>query len=116
MIAELHLYLVGTILVIGAIFSCLAAVGILRLPDLYTRMHAASKAGTLGSGLTLIAIAIFALDAGVALRALAGVAFLLLTAPVAAHLLARSAYIAGYKPAAITRINDLDPDRKSNSD
>jgi multicomponent Na+:H+ antiporter subunit G len=103
-------YIAGGLLIVGALFSFLAAIGILRLPDLYTRMHAASKAGTLGAGLALIAIAIYALDAAVALRALAGVTFLVLTAPVAAHLLARAAYTAGYKPAPITHINDLEAD------
>ncbi len=109
-------YIAGALLIVGALFSFLAAIGILRLPDLYTRMHAASKAGTLGAGLALIAIAIYALDAAVALRALAGVTFLVLTAPVAAHLLARAAYTAGYKPAAITHINDLEADSPDGAD
>lgn len=115
MIDDLHGYITGGLMLIGAGFSLIAAIGILRLPDLYTRMHAASKAGTLGSGIALIAIAIYSLDAAVALRALAGVVFLLLTAPVAAHLLARAAYSAGYRPAKITRINDLDPGSDSHS-
>ena len=45
----------AAMLVVGGIFTFLAAVGIFRLPDVYTRMHAASKAGTVGSGLMLIA-------------------------------------------------------------
>lgn len=109
-------YIAGALLIVGALFTFLAAIGILRLPDLYTRMHAASKAGSLGAGLTLIAIAIYSLDAAVALRALAGVTFLILTAPVAAHLLARAAYTAGYKPAAITHINDLEADNPDEAD
>jgi len=48
----------------------------------------------------------------VILRALVGVVFLLLTAPVSAHLLARAAYSAGYKPSSITHINDLEEDTK----
>lgn len=108
-------YVAGALLIVGAVFSFLAAIGILRLPDLYTRMHAASKAGSLGAGLALIAIAIYSLDAAVALRALAGVTFLLLTAPVAAHLLARAAYTAGYKPSPITHINDLESATEDNA-
>src|SRR5690606_16047940 len=46
---------VAFLLVAGSVFSLLAAVGLLRFPDLYTRMHAASKAGTIGSGLLLFA-------------------------------------------------------------
>lgn len=90
-------YLAGILLVIGAAFSLTASVGILRLPDIYSRMHAASKAGTLGSGLMLIALAVFSGDVGTVTRALAGVVFFLLTAPVAAHLLARAAHAAGYR-------------------
>lgn len=96
MIEAVQNYLAGSLLVVGAIFSLTASVGILRLPDVYTRMHAASKAGTLGSGLMLIALAVFSGDVGTITRALAGVIFFLLTAPVAAHLLARAAHAAGY--------------------
>lgn len=87
----------GGLIVIGAAFTLIAAIGLLRLPDLYTRMHAASKAGTLGSGVMLIALAVFAHDQAVVTRALAAVVFFLLTAPISAHLLAKAAYAAGYK-------------------
>ncbi len=113
MIADAALYIAGLLILIGALFTLLAAIGILRLPDLYTRMHAASKAGPVGSGLILVAVAVVSFDASISLRALVGVAFILLTTPVAAHLLARAAYIAGYKPSAITEINDLEPKKKS---
>lgn len=90
-------YLAGVLLVIGATFALIASIGILRLPDVYSRMHAASKAGTLGSGVMLIALAVFSGDLGTVTRALAGVVFFLLTAPVAAHLVARAAHSAGYR-------------------
>ena len=48
-------YLAATLMLIGAIFCALAALGVLRFPDLYTRLHAASKAGPLGAGLILLA-------------------------------------------------------------
>ena len=86
----------GVLIVIGALFTVVASIGILRLPDLYSRMHAASKAGTVGSGLMMIALAIVSGDSGTAARALAGVIFFVLTAPIAAHLLARAAYKVGY--------------------
>ncbi|WP_292893193.1 monovalent cation/H(+) antiporter subunit G [Nitratireductor sp.] len=89
--------LTGILVIIGAAFTLIAAIGILRLPDLYTRMHAASKAGTLGSGLMLVALAIFAQDQAIVTRALAAVVFFLLTAPISAHLLAKAAYAAGYR-------------------
>lgn len=87
----------GVLMIIGASFTLAAAIGLLRLPDLYTRMHAASKAGTLGSGVMLIALAIFANDQAIVTRAIAAVVFFLLTAPISAHLLAKAAYAAGYR-------------------
>jgi multicomponent Na+:H+ antiporter subunit G len=100
-------YVAGILMVLGALFSLLAAVGLIRLPDLYMRMHAASKAGTLGAGLLFAAIACVAFESSVVLRAIAGFVFLLLTTPVGAHLLARAAYCAGYLPADITVQDDM---------
>lgn len=88
---------IGVLVIVGAAFTLVAAVGLLRLPDLYTRMHAASKAGTLGSCVMLIALALFAEDQAIITRALAAVVFFLLTAPLSAHLLAKAAYAAGYR-------------------
>lgn len=80
------------ILLAGGIFAFIASVGMLRLPDTIIRMHAATKAGALGSGLIFLALAIYYLELSTTLRALATVFFLLLTAPVAAHLIGRAAY------------------------
>ncbi len=80
------------LLVLGSLFAFVAALGMLRLPDTVMRMHAATKAGTLGAGLILIAEAFFYAELGITLRALAAIAFILLTAPVAAHLIGRAAY------------------------
>ncbi len=104
---EMHEAIVGLLLVIGAVFALAASIGLLRLPDLYTRMHAASKAGTLGSGVMLLALALFSLELAVVTRALAGVMFFLLTAPVSAHLLAKAAYEVGYNPGPETKSDAL---------
>lgn len=90
-------YIAGILVIIGGFFALVASMGLIRLPDLYSRTHAASKAGTVGSGLMMIALAVTASDTGTAIRALAGVLFFILTAPIAAHLLARAAYKVGYK-------------------
>jgi multicomponent Na+:H+ antiporter subunit G len=95
MIDALQSFVAGILLLIGSLFAFTAALGLIRLPDLYTRMHAASKAGTLGSCVMLIALAVFADDLSVSTRALGGVAFFLLTAPVSAHLLAKAAHASG---------------------
>jgi multicomponent Na+:H+ antiporter subunit G len=92
MIADFAIYAGCVVLMLGATFTLIAAIGVVRLPDLYTRMHAASKAGAVGGGLVLLAIALTCFDAGVALRAIVGMVFLLLTTPLAAHLLAMANY------------------------
>jgi len=89
-------FVAGTLLIIGAFFALVASVGLIRLPDVYSRMHAASKAGTVGSGLMMVALAVTAEDSGTTIRAFAGLTFFIMTAPIAAHLLARAAYKVGY--------------------
>lgn len=100
--------LTGLVIIIGAVFTLVASLGIVRFPDVYSRSHAASKAGTLGSGLLLFALALYAGDLGVASRAFAAFLFLLLTAPIAAHLLVRAAYFVGHKAWHGTYIDELD--------
>ena len=90
-------FIAGILVVIGGFFALVASIGLIRFPDIYSRMHAASKAGTVGSGFMMIALAVTADDGGTSIRALAGLVFLILTAPIAAHLLARAAYKVGYK-------------------
>lgn len=107
MIAELVNYLAALLILAGAGFSLIAAVGVLRLPDLYTRLHAASKAGAIGAGLIFLAVAVISFDAAVVLRCLLGIVFLLLSTPVSAHLLARAAYRCGEAPTAATTVDDL---------
>ena len=94
-------------LVLGSLFSFVAALGMLRLPDTVIRMHAATKAGTLGAGMILIGEAFFYAEFGITLRALAAITFLLLTAPVAAHLIGRAAYYSGVKLWKKTWIDQL---------
>jgi len=81
----------------GASFCLVAALGMIRFPDLYVRMHAATKAGTMGAGLVFLGVAIGAHDFGTVIRAMAAILFLFLTAPIGAHLLARAAYASGVK-------------------
>ncbi len=99
---------VGAVLMIlGALFGVLAAIGVLRLPDLYTRMHAASKAGAVGGGLLLLAVAVFSGAAPIVMRSILGILFLLLTTPISAHLLSRAALKAGQQPVSETRPDEM---------
>lgn len=80
-----------TLLLTGTGFALLAAVAVVRMPDLYTRMHGATKCATLGVGCIILAVAITFGDTGTATRALLIICFLFLTAPIAAHMIGRAA-------------------------
>lgn len=83
------------LIIVGGAFSGLAAVGILRMPDLYMRIQAATKSSTLGVS-CIVGAAIMRLEGTDATtHALLVIAFLFLTAPVAAHMIGRAAYLAG---------------------
>jgi multicomponent Na+:H+ antiporter subunit G len=85
----------AVLLVVGALFMLLAGLGVLRLPDLFMRLQAATKASTLGVGCLLLGVAVHFQDLGVTTRAVLVVAFFFLTAPVGAHVIARAAYAVG---------------------
>jgi multicomponent Na+:H+ antiporter subunit G len=100
-------YLAALLVLLGSFFALVGAIGLVRLPDVYTRSHAASKAGTVGSGLAMLAIAVSSPEIYVATRAIAGLLFFLLTAPVAAHLLMRAAYKSNYPMWSGAVIDDM---------
>ena len=83
--------LVVALIAVGCFFLLVGTVGLLRLPDVYNRMHATSKASTLGaSSIFLAGVAYFGpQEAG--LTALVGIVFLFLTAPTGAHMISRAA-------------------------
>jgi len=99
--------LVALLLVSGALFMLLAAVGLVRLPDLYTRMSATSKAATLGASLVLLGAALHFGTAAAAGKAVVIVAFLFLTAPLAAHAIGRAGYRRGSRPWEGTVADEL---------
>lgn len=95
----------AAMVLLGGFFCFVAGLGVLRLPDVLIRMHASTKAGTLGSGLILGAGAIYFADAATITRAVAAILFLLVTAPVAAHMIGRASFKNGV-PLWNTRIED----------
>jgi multicomponent Na+:H+ antiporter subunit G len=101
-------FLEGTALVLGALFCLLAGVGIARLPDVYTRMQAATKAGTLGIAFLIVGVALHFDSALTALEAALVILFIFLTAPIASHLLARSAYFLGATKSRANTIDELE--------
>jgi multicomponent Na+:H+ antiporter subunit G len=86
---------VGLLALAGGAFAVIAALGLVRLPDVLIRMHAATKVGTLSAGLVMAAVALHEADAAATLRAVAIVLFMFLTAPIAAHMIGRAALRMG---------------------
>jgi multicomponent Na+:H+ antiporter subunit G len=80
---------------IGVVFLIAAAVGVVRFTDPLQRMHASTKAGTVGAGFVLLGVLLEMQTWDVAFMCTATVAFLLLTVPIAGHLLGRAAYVSG---------------------
>ncbi len=89
------LWLSALFLVAGAALCLVAAAGVLRLPDFFMRMHAATKAGVVGCGLVLIGVGFADGSSGTWAKVVIALVFLLLTTPVAGHLLGRAAYVGG---------------------
>jgi multicomponent Na+:H+ antiporter subunit G len=88
----------GLILIgIGIIFDFLGCLGFVRLPDVYNRLHSSIKCVTMGTCSILLGLFLFKGFTVAGVKALLCIMFLLLTAPVSAHALARSAHKAGVK-------------------
>lgn len=99
---------VGALLFIGAFLMFVAAVGLLRMPDVLLRLSTTTKAVTLGAGCALAAAALhFHEHVGIITRVVATIVFLAATAPVAAHMLARATYFAKVPLWKGTRVDEL---------
>ena len=85
-------FVVGAFLVLGAFLMFLTGLGLCRMPDIFTRMHAATKGASLGVALLLLAAVFVFREPMVVTKALVTIVFIFLTAPVAGHLLGRAAY------------------------
>lgn len=86
---------IGIILILlGAIFSVISAIGLVRFPDIYTRAHAASKSSTLAVLVCLLGTFLYfwSHDGYISVRLILGIIFVFITAPVSAHLVCRAAY------------------------
>jgi multicomponent Na+:H+ antiporter subunit G len=85
-------------LVAGGLFCIVGAAGLLRMPDFYTRMHAASVIDTVGAGLILLGLLLQAGFTLVAVKLLVVGVLILFASPTATHALARAAMVRGLEP------------------
>jgi multicomponent Na+:H+ antiporter subunit G len=91
---------------LGTSLIIIAGLGMVRMPDLLTRMHASAKAGTLGAVLILVAAAVAFADTAIIMRVVLIILFLFLTAPLAAHIIARAGYRSGVPLSSETVVDE----------
>ncbi|MCG8553389.1 MAG: monovalent cation/H(+) antiporter subunit G [Desulfobacterales bacterium] len=84
-------------LITGTFFTLMAALGLLKMPDIYMRIHAATKAGTFGIGMIVFAVFLFFMDTPVTSRVVGIMLFLIMTTPAAAHLLGKIIMTSSYR-------------------
>lgn len=96
------------LLSLGGVFVFIGGLGALRMPDLYTRMHAASLTDTMGAVLIIVGIIVQAGASLAAVKLFAILLFLLLTSPTASNALASAALLAGMRPNE-ARAQDEEP-------
>lgn len=100
---------VAACLIGGTFFTFLASLGLVRLPDVYCRMHAAGKAGTLGVALMILAVVGWTLPDGLGtpIWGVAAIVFQFFTTPAATHLLCRAVYLTEYPMSDRTVVDEL---------
>ncbi|MEM8752428.1 MAG: monovalent cation/H(+) antiporter subunit G [Pseudomonadota bacterium] len=86
---------VAVLILAGGAFAAIGGLGVVRLPDVLIRMHASTKIGTLSCGLIIAATGVYFGTTEIVIRAIAIILFLLLTAPIAAHMIGRAAVAIG---------------------
>ena len=93
----------------GTFFMVVTGIGLVRFPDVYTRMHAAGKAGTIGVALLILAPTIYFVPTApfVSIRGLLAIVFQALTTPGATYLLAHACYVTRYPAHALTQVDEL---------
>ncbi|WP_310258136.1 monovalent cation/H(+) antiporter subunit G [Fictibacillus barbaricus] len=105
---------ISIFLVIGTFVILSGTIGVLRFPDVYSRLHAATKSSTLGVSGVLIGSFLYVLtDMGVfSGKLILGILFVLLTAPVGGHMISRAAYRSGVPLSEKTVYNHLEENNK----
>lgn len=118
-LGTLQSVLVVAFVAVGGFFLTVGTVGLVRLPDVYNRMHATSKATTLGASSVLLAVTAYYGPEGAGLVALVAVVFLFVTAPTGAHMISRAAQRMGVEFAAGARWpghRDEEPEEPADGD
>lgn len=97
----------AVLLLSGVALSILGGIGINRFPDVFARMHAATKPVTLGLALVLVGAALLKTDVPAMVKLLLAASLQFITAPVGAHMIGRAAYRAGTEMSTRTSVDEL---------
>jgi multicomponent Na+:H+ antiporter subunit G len=88
-------WIVSAMIILGSLFMLVAALGVIRLHDVYMRMHAITKASSLGIVFYLLAVVISCFSWNTLIASVLVMVFIVATAPVASHMIARAAHMMG---------------------
>ena len=110
--------LISFLILGGTLFTVVAAVGVVRLPDVYSRLHAASKSSTLGVMMMVLGTFFYFwyTDNLIDAKLFLAILFIFITAPVAAHVVSRSAFHSDVEPYRLTILNELKRDESGIED
>lgn len=100
-------------MILGAFFMLIASIGMIRLPDLYMRMHAATKAPSLGIFLMVIGIIVYFFELWASVEGLIVILFVFITTPLASHMISKAGHSMGVKKDARTKVDELEEDSPS---
>ncbi len=104
------------LLSVGVAFDLFGCIGLVRLPDVYNRLQASTKAATLGTALILLSVFFFTGFGAITIKALLCIWFILITSPTAAHAISRAAHRSGIRLWEGSYIDKYAEDREGAED
>lgn len=107
-------WIAAVLLVLGALFMLIASIGILKMSDVYQRMHAVTKAPSLGAFLMILGMVIYFQDFWLTLQGILINIFIFMTTPVGTHMLGRVAHLMQINQSSETSIDELEENDDQN--
>lgn len=108
-------WIAAILLIFGALFMLVAGLGLLRFEDFYLRIHAATKAPSLGVFLMLAALMVYYKDLWLTIEGILIIIFIFITTPIGSHMLSRVAHLTGVKQSKKTIMDEMPESKKKNS-
>jgi multicomponent Na+:H+ antiporter subunit G len=108
-------WIAGILIILGSLFMLIASIGMVKLPDLYMRIHAATKAPTLGIFLMALGIIVYFFELWASVEGLIVILFVFITTPIASHMISRVAHTMGVKKTESTIVDEMDADEENST-